>query len=190
MKCLVCTMISLMHSARSQVALFWFMWWWWWWGGTPKQPLFISLLWYSSSQSAVPPVPSRLLHHSGCLIKERWSICVSTDLAHLPLLPDLTSGRTPSLPMQLVPSSLAINPAGQIHRKLPSVFSQRPWEQRCWTWAHSSMSVNKKTMGEIRAVELCSEDSVCLFCKTPNSYSLAIRETFISKKNSKVNTVM
>lgn len=48
-----------------------------------------------------------------------------------------------SLPMQLVPSRLAIYPAGQIHRKLPSVFSQRPWEQRCWSWAHSSISVHK-----------------------------------------------
>lgn len=57
------------------------------------------------------------------------------------------------LPMQLVPSSLAINPAGQIHKKLPSVFSQRPWEQRCWACVHSSTSVKRMTDQRISQLE-------------------------------------
>lgn len=149
--------LFLVFSTLSSCTV-WFTRWQW---GAPKQPF--SLHTFDTLPSKVlPPAPSRLLcRHSNRLIKECWIICISTTWSTLLLTPTHpTSGRALSLPTQLVPSSLAINPAGQIHRKLPSVFSQRPWEQRCWAWAHSSMSVNKSTMGKIRAVQSCCKISV------------------------------
>jgi len=84
--------------------------------------------------------------------------------------------------MQLVPSSLAMNPAGQIHKKLPSVFSQRPWEQRCWSWAHSSISVNKKIYKRISVA--WNSQTLCSW----NTSVLSPLSDLISEENSKRNT--